>query len=130
MFLFCHECVQVHFFCLNRHRGLILFLQGILDAPMPVFVGLRQPYVDPRLYERTDTVVVDLDSGRIHISGGDSSLFPLPATLSSTLRSELEEYGGISNVAKLTKDELDGLDLTFPMVPTDVRISKLSLRYH
>lgn len=90
---------------------------GILDAPMPVFVGLRQPYVDPRLYERTDTAVVELDAGRVHVAG--APLLPLPPTLVATLRQELEEYGRIGALSRMSREEMDGLDLTFPMVPTD-----------
>jgi hypothetical protein len=93
---------------------------GILDAPMPVFVGLRHAYLDPRLYDRHDAVLVELDAGLVHVPSANP-LPVLPPALAQVLRTELETFGHLSSLPKLTKDELDSLDLTFNIVPSEVR---------
>eukprot|EP00474_Spongospora_subterranea_P009769 CRZ10227.1 hypothetical protein [Spongospora subterranea] len=94
----------------------------IIDAPMPVFVGLRQAYVDPRLYERPDIVVINLDT-RTSFVHPSSPLLPLPATLTAVLRQELEQFGHLSSLHPISKDELDSLDLTFNIIPSEAHAS-------
>ncbi|CEO95190.1 hypothetical protein PBRA_003956 [Plasmodiophora brassicae] len=86
----------------------------ILDAPMPVFVGIQKAYADPRLYDRPDVVVVNLDLGTVFVHPLNP-LVPFPPIQQAVLKGELEKFGHTDALHKFTADELANVDLTFPV---------------
>lgn len=78
---------------------------GVLEAPMPVFVGMHTDSLYGKVHtlRNEDVCLVDLDEDRIVLFG--SKPVPLPLAIKATLQEELETCAGLSTLAKFSEDK-------------------------
>ena len=70
---------------------------NILDAPMPIIVGVFTPHVISKLSHTDDLCLVSLDTDTVEVHGKPC---PLPETLTVKLKKELEQYAHVDAIRK------------------------------
>ena len=77
---------------------------GILDAPMPVLVGVDGRYALHRLSSVDDACVVDVDGDEVRVHG---KYGPISEPLMSQLKKELAAFAGLEHGRELRESEFD-----------------------
>ena len=77
---------------------------GILDAPMPVLVGVDGRYALHRLSSVDDACVVDVDGDEVRVHG---KYGPISEPLTSQLRKELAAFAGVEQGREVREGEFE-----------------------
>ena len=89
---------------------------GILDAPVPVLVGMHSSRIKPDYYSdpEKELVIVDLDSNRIHIPQQcKDGLIDIPQQLFKPLKHDLKQYAKANKVPIYDKNTIQFVDSAF-----------------
>jgi hypothetical protein len=96
---------------------------GIIDAPMPIFVGMNAQYTDSHLYSVEDICIFDLETDEVFISP-KNPLPDLPQSAIKDLLQELQTEAHIGSIAPFTPVQREALmDFAFDSgaAPSSVR---------
>jgi pentatricopeptide repeat protein len=98
-------------------------LTGMIEAPMPVLVGIHTDNINHYISGTEDIIIVDLDNDRITPVNGPA-LTPLPSRIASVLKKELEDHAGVQSIRRVSQDvdTLDTVGLAFlhgPLLDAD-----------
>ena len=82
---------------------------GILEAPMPVMVGMHSSRLRAEYFDN-ETLICDLDSNFIHEPNGEHKLIELPSPLEKMLKFELISKAKVNSVERLNPLTIQHVD--------------------
>eukprot|EP01083_Nonionella_stella_P099059 278591_1 len=87
---------------------------GILDAPVPVLVGMHASRIKPDYYSdpEREIIIVDLDNNSVHIPS-QVELIETPTNVFKMLKSDLKLYAKANKVALFDKNTIQFVDSAF-----------------
>jgi len=87
---------------------------GILDAPLPVLVGMHSSRIRPDYYSdpTKELIIVDLDNNNIHMPS-NLEMIDVPSQMHKPLKHELKQFANANKVELFDKNNIQFVDSAF-----------------